>query len=141
MSIETDLVTHLKAQASLTAIIGQKLAPLEGEEGWDSPFLIYEILSRPRDQSQSGETGLVQMLVKLQCFASNYPHVRQVEKALRAIFYRFQHRSMESSYVQWAKLTDAQDADQPPIFKDQFGVWQGIWTLKIWYEEPVPAEC
>ena len=139
--IEADLTTYLLAQTALTDLIGTRLRPLEGHEGDAAPFLVYEILSRPRDQSQAGETGLVQANVKLQCFGDTYVQIHNVEKALRAAFHSFQNRAMGDSWVQWAKLTDAQDADQPPIFQTEFGVWQGIYTLTIWYEEPAPAQC
>lgn len=141
MSIENDLTTYLLAQTALTDQIGTRLRPLEGQQGDAAPFLVYEILSRPRDQSQNGETGLAQMLCKLQCFGTAYDQVRAVEKALRRAFHSFQNRAMGDSWVQWAKLTDAQDTDQPPIFRDANGVWQGIFTLSVWYEEPAPAEC
>lgn len=147
MSVETDLIAYLGTKTAITDIIGDPLdnfLPLQASEDAARPFMIYSLLNRERDQSQSGESGLVRTIVQIDCQADDYPTARAMEEALRAVFRKFYHRYFNtadtaSTFVQSAEVTDAGDQDSPPSFQDEFGVYHSVVDLEIWYEEPVPT--
>lgn len=141
--IEEDLYDYILACGEVTALIGTRLYALEAPKEAVRPYIVYEILTRDRDDAQQGETGLVRMIVQYDCQAegklSGYDTVRAIEESLRSRFYKFYHRAMGTSFVQSAEITDCTDDDTPPVFADAQGIYHSRVDLEIWYEEPVPV--
>lgn len=147
MSIETELYSYL---TGLTGddqigdlvedrIFANEISQEEEPDTLRDPRITYEVLSRARDRSQDGETGLVNVRVRLDCRAGTYPERQAMETAMLAAFYQFSNRALGSIWVQSAELSDASDEDTPPAFSDEQGLFHALLDLDLWYEEPVPA--
>lgn len=139
LDVEEDLYAYLLGCHIVTDLIGTRLYPVEAPQEATRPFIVYEILTRDRDDTQAGENGLVRVGIQFDCQAATYTAVREIEEALRGRFYRFFHRYMGTTFVQSAEISDATDEDSPPVFADAQGIYHSRVDLELWYEEPVPA--
>ena len=138
LDVEEDLYAWILDCHIVSDLIGTRLYPVEAPQNAARPLIIYEIMTRDRDDTQAGESGLVRMVVQFDIQAASYLEVRLVEEALRRPFYQMMHKRMGTTFVQSAEIADATDSDSPPVFADALGVYHSRIDLELWYEEPEP---
>lgn len=147
MSIETELYSYLTGLTGTDQIgdlVGTRIYPIEFPQAADpddelDSQIVYDILTRTRDRSQDGETGLVNMRMRFDCRAGTYAAARAMETAMLAAFWKMKNRYVGSIWVQSAEIQDASDDDTPAAFSDEQGLFHALIDLDLWYEEPTPA--
>ncbi len=86
MSIEVLIHSSLRDNATVGAIVGNRVSPEWRREGTALPAIIYSVDSRDPIRTLGGATGLEQFTVRLECIASNMSGARTLSKAARAVF-------------------------------------------------------
>lgn len=80
--IEIDLVAHLKADATLTALIGTRIYPLTAPQNVVKPYITYQVINENNKQCVSG--GIYQKDIRFQidCWGLSYSNVKAIKEAV-----------------------------------------------------------
>lgn len=80
--IEIDLVAHLKADATLTALIGTRIYPLTAPQNVVKPYVTYQVINGNNNQCISG--GIYQKDIRFQidCWSLTYSNVKAISEAV-----------------------------------------------------------
>jgi hypothetical protein len=84
--LETLSDYQLASIAALTAIIGNRLYPVEAPQGVATPHAVYTQIGNDEDIIHSGKTGWGSMRVQYEFYAMSFPEVHDAARALRAHF-------------------------------------------------------
>lgn len=84
MSSETDLVTALKADAGVNAIIAGRIFPMLRPQGESLPALVYERSSTNPVNHLQGSSGLDGVALRITSWAPSYKAAQQLAAAVRA---------------------------------------------------------
>ena len=83
MVIEEALYEHLKNNAGVSALVGNRIYPIEAPQEAALPYLVYQRISGPRVRSHSGPSGLAHPRFQITGAAEAYPALRNVLNAVR----------------------------------------------------------
>jgi hypothetical protein len=83
VTLEEGLNTHLLADGTVTGLVGTRIYPLQAPQDADLPALVYQRISGPRDQTQSGPSGLVEARMQLTYLGATYSEAKSVAEAVR----------------------------------------------------------
>lgn len=83
MTIEAGLNTHLLADSNVTGLVGARIYPLKAPQDADLPAIAYQKISGPRDETQSGPSGLVEARMQITCLGSTYSEAKSVAEVVR----------------------------------------------------------
>lgn len=70
MSLETDLVARLKADAALSPLVGARIYADAFPKDPTYPAIVYQLISRNDDYTQDGPSGLVDRRIQIDCYAA-----------------------------------------------------------------------
>jgi hypothetical protein len=83
VTIEAGLNTHLLADSNVTDLVGARIYPLKVPQDADLPAIAYQKISGPRDETQSGPSGLVESRMQLTYQGTTYSEAKLVAEAVR----------------------------------------------------------
>lgn len=112
--LEEGLVSHLKNNAGVAALVGTRVHPLILPQQATQPALVYLIVSDDRPQSHSGPTGLARPRIQIDCWSATistggtYGQAKAIERAVRAALEGF-IGTMGTVSVRGVTLDTAQD--------------------------------
>ena len=78
MSVEKNICAFLLQQTALTKLIGARIFPIHIPQNSELPAIAYNMISKPRTYSQSGDSHLVKPRIQFSCFGHRYHDVRDV---------------------------------------------------------------
>lgn len=81
--LEEGLVTYLKANGGVAALVGTRVYPLILPQEATYPALAYMVVSDDRPQSHSGPTGLATPRIQIDCWGATYGATKLLERAVR----------------------------------------------------------
>lgn len=84
MHLKEAITRHLKADASITALVAQRVYPSRGPEKTPQPLIVYSIVSMVRDVTQDGLSGFCTARVQFDCLASSALVASTIAKAVAA---------------------------------------------------------
>jgi hypothetical protein len=84
MSYEADLITYLLADASLTAIVSNRVYPQSVPQGAAMPAITVNTISGAPLYADEGEVGLDQNRVQISCYGDTYAVAKSVADAVRS---------------------------------------------------------
>lgn len=82
MSIETDLVTQLKANTDLTNLVGTRIYPLKAPQNVVNPYVIYRVISDVSNQCLGGVTFENDARFQIDCWSTKYSEVKAIKEAV-----------------------------------------------------------
>lgn len=106
--LEEGLVTYLRADGPIAALVGTRVHPMILPQVATYPALAYMVVSDDRPQSHSGPTGLATPRVQIDCWGATYGAAKALERAVRAALEGY-IGSMGSVTVRGVFLDTAQD--------------------------------
>lgn len=82
---ETGLVSHLLAQAPVTAIVGQRIYPVMGEDGGVTPYLTFQVTGAPlTERTFSGRSTHRTVRLDISCWSDEYQDLSAYEDVIAA---------------------------------------------------------
>lgn len=85
MSIETDLVTALNSDATVAALISDRVFPLVVPQDVTRPAIAYLVVSQPREYSHSGAADFAFTRIQLTCEGTTYANAKALIAAVKAV--------------------------------------------------------
>jgi len=83
MTIETAFFSYVTAQASITTHVGTRVYPLVAPYTPTYPHIVFTVFGEGRDHSMSGATGLVDLTMQVDVWASSITSRVAIAEALR----------------------------------------------------------
>ena len=80
--IEIDLVAHLKADATLTALIGTRIYPLTAPQNVVKPYITYQVINGNSNQCFSGGIYQEDIRFQIDCWSTSYANVKAISEAV-----------------------------------------------------------
>lgn len=80
--MEHALATYLLANASLIALVNDRIYWTQLPQGGDRPYILMSVVSSVPDVVFGGATGLVQSRVQFDCWGEDYYSAKNVARAL-----------------------------------------------------------
>lgn len=80
--IEADLVAHLKADTTLSTLLGGRIYPLTAPQNVVKPYITYQVVANIGEQCFSG--GIYQQDIRFQidCWSLTYSNVKAIKEAV-----------------------------------------------------------
>ena len=82
MSIESDLYTHLKDDAGVSALVGVKIYPMKAPQNVTSPYISYQVINDNGNQCMSGEVYQNDTRFQIDCWSTKYSEVKAIKEAV-----------------------------------------------------------
>ena len=82
--MEQALITLLSGHTALTALVGNRISWVLRPQGDDLPAIVLHQISGQPDRTFSGQSGLYQSRIQLDCYALSYATSLQVSRAVEA---------------------------------------------------------
>lgn len=80
--IETDLVAHLKADATLTTLVGGRIYPLTAPQNVVKPYITYQVINGNNKQCFSGDIYQKDIRFQIDCWSLKYSEVKAISEAV-----------------------------------------------------------
>ena len=80
--IEADLVAHLKADATLTALIGTRIYPLTAPQNVVKPYATYRVIGNKGNQCLQGGVYQKDKRFQIDCWSLTYSNVKAISEAV-----------------------------------------------------------
>lgn len=139
--IEKSLAYYLKNLAALVAIVGDKIDPWKSPRSPHTvaPRVTYTLTSNMRVENIDGPNGMGKPMFRIDCWGTTYEQSKLMAHAIRGTRlapaldgYRGQ---FGSHFVQRAKVIDAADDSEEPMFGDDEGDPRVSLSVQLWYNE------
>ena len=82
--IEAELVAQLKANSTLTGLVGTRIYPLTAPQNVVIPYITYQIVNCRSMQCVSGNTYQENIRVQIDCWSLNYGQAVSIKDAVKA---------------------------------------------------------
>lgn len=106
MSIETDLVTHLKADSAVSALVGTRIYPLMAPQNVANPYITYQVINDNSNQCLGGSVYQNDTRFQIDCWSTKYSEVKAIKEAVESALIGF-----KSSYA-ISNMDDYEDKTQ-----------------------------
>lgn len=80
--IESDLVTHLKADTALTALVSTRIYPMVAPQNVVKPYIAYQVISDNSNQCVGGTVYQSDVRFQLDCWSTKYSEVKAIKTAV-----------------------------------------------------------
>lgn len=80
--IESDLVSHLKADVALSALVGTKIYPLLAPQNVTNPYIVYQVINDNSNQCIEGEVYQNDTRFQIDCWSTKYSEVKAIKEAV-----------------------------------------------------------
>ncbi len=142
MSLETDLVAYLKADAALDVLLGDRIYPFVKSQAVEAVFpqLVYFIASVTRPRVLAGQrSGLTKTRVQLDALGATEAQAEGVAKRVADMLDGARGKLNNTTVVQGAVLDEERgDFDKPSKGEEQ-AIYRRVLEVIFWHEENVPA--
>lgn len=78
---ESDLVTHLKANTALTALISGRIYPIAAPQNVAKPYLVYRVISNNSNQCLEGGIYENDVRIQIDIWADTYSNAKVTKEA------------------------------------------------------------
>ncbi len=82
MSIETDLVSHLKSKTEITDLVGRRIYPMLAPQNVINPYMTYQVVSDDSNQCMGGEVYQNDTRFQIDCWSTKYSEVKAIKEAV-----------------------------------------------------------
>ncbi|MCK6475324.1 MAG: DUF3168 domain-containing protein [Phycisphaerales bacterium] len=84
MHLKEAITRHLKADVSITSLVGQRVFPSAAPQKVPEPLIVYTTVSGVRDVTQDGLSGFMTTRIQFDCLASSALVASNLAKAVVA---------------------------------------------------------
>ncbi len=129
---------QLSNNATIVAVVGERIYPLSIPQGESLPAIVYQVISEEHDNHVDGSGGLAHATVQISCYATSYAAARNLAETIRVAITgdRGTYASIE---VTGCLLESDLDIYHPPADASDVGVYQIANSYSYWYREAIPA--
>jgi len=82
MSIESDLVTQLKNDSGVSALVGTRIYPLKAPQNVTNPYIVYQVIKDNSKQCIGGSTYQNDVRFQIDCWSTKYSEVKAIKEAV-----------------------------------------------------------
>jgi len=82
MSIESDLVAHLKNDSGVSALVGTRIYPLMAPQNVINPYITYQVVNDNSNQCMGGEVYQNDTRFQLDVWSTKYSEVKAIKEAV-----------------------------------------------------------
>jgi len=97
--LEDALYNILSADTDITNIVSTRIYPVIADEQEVEPYIVYQVISAPRNNTLDGVMDLVRARVQVSCWGSSYYEAVQVKEAVRLALKNYRGTEETSSTV------------------------------------------
>jgi hypothetical protein len=90
LDVSKAIYSLLKADSTLIAQIGTRIAPQEARESWIQPYLTYFIVTDPPTHAMGSDPTIGNPRVQIDTWAGTYGSARSVAKKVRGVLRDYQ---------------------------------------------------
>lgn len=131
--ISADFLAYLLAQASITALVGQRISPEAASAATQAPYVTYAIESEEHEYDLAGESGWVTVSITLDVWAATYGTTRDVSLALRGALKGYTG-AMGATAVRAVIVDSETDAEYLPASSaSDAGTYHAGLALRLFY--------
>jgi hypothetical protein len=131
--MEQELVDRLLATAGLTALVGNRIDWLKRPQGSALPAIVMQVVSAPYTYTMQGRTRLVGRLVQIDIWASAYPSMKAVGRALVAATDGPHEAPIQGLFIEGERETrEGQDGPDSSGSTDFF---RTSFDVRVWSED------
>lgn len=113
MSMQSEIITRLKAVSAVTAIVGNspaRIYPIERDQNSALPAATYRVISELRESVMGRDTGDVRARMQFDCYAETYDGAIALLGALRVALQRWSGGSIQQVFVENVEENSDPDA-------------------------------
>ena len=108
--LETDLVSYLSGQSSITSLVGTNIQPLPAPENLaEYPCITFQVASYLPGYSTTGMTGWAQKRIVYNCWATAYLQAHTILEALRTVLTGYQGTLPNGTKVFFIECANGED--------------------------------
>jgi len=123
MVIEEALYSHLAADGGVSALVGNRIYPIEAPQQAALPYLVYQRVSGPRVRSHSGPSGLASPRFQITGAAETYPSLRALMNAVRVALDGFRGTMGGGVEVGAAFVENELDSEETSVSRLDVVLW------------------
>lgn len=129
MSIEESIVAALKKNLAVRSLVSDRIYPMLAPAGAPLPHVTYQRISGVPDTTMDGEEagGLVNARLQVNSYAADYPSMRKLWRAMRAVLIDYSDDVIQScNEVGQGDILDASPdnaGNRTFGFRSDFQVW------------------
>ncbi len=103
--IQADIFEILSGSSAISAIVGERIYPINLPSGESVPAIVYTIESIDPLVTLAGEVGIDNAKIEIICWSNNYGQAHELAQAVRDAF------SESGSFITTESMQDNQDED------------------------------
>ena len=140
MSIESALVDHLLADATISSLISARLFPDVAPQESTFPRITYQVIGAEHPQHTGGGSGIAQVRIQIDVWASTALSRRTTVDALRDRLQAYTGTMGDEALPIRAVFVEGPtNTYEPPIHGDEAGIYRGRFEATVWHTESVPS--
>ena len=143
MSIQSALYEHLKDDAGILAIVGDKVYPVVAGPDDSLPYITYQLISRQHEHDLGAASGLARTRIQVNCWESTAALAETLADTVRDSLdgFRGTMGTVNTEAVKATLLDGEIEAYDPPADPDRAegGVFSVKMDFRIWYGETIPT--
>lgn len=82
MSIESDLVTHLKNDSAVSALVGTRIYPMKAPQSVTNPYITYQVINDNSNQCLGGSVYQNDTRFQIDCWSTTYSEAKAIKEAV-----------------------------------------------------------
>jgi hypothetical protein len=134
MEIEEAIYARLVGDASVAALIGDRLYPGQGEQDSELPLAVYQQANQRKLQTLTGVINCNQYTMRLDVWAGTYAEAKAVYHAIRNSLVGFQGELGGGQVTVLGVFEDGgEDGVEEPVHDEETGLFRAGLNLSIWY--------
>lgn len=83
MTIASEIYTALTGYSALTALVSDKIRPVEADRDDEPPYVVYEVVSAVPENGLDGHLGKTQYRVQIDAWATTHQAAAEIRDAIR----------------------------------------------------------
>ncbi|MCP5017108.1 MAG: DUF3168 domain-containing protein [Ketobacter sp.] len=140
MTIESAIYSHLSTKSSITALVSDRIYPQIAPNSAEYPFITYNIVTEDHDHSMGGATGLANLILQLDVWASTVPTQVSLSEALRNALDGFKGlMGSEDLDIRNCFLQNRASFFEPRTEGKEIPDYRTTLDFSIWHVETVPT--
>lgn len=136
--LETIIKSLLEDNGNITDLVGDRIYPLDGDEGAVEPYIVWQIISAPRDHTMDGVLSLVKARIQITCWANDYLTAANIKETVRVAldnFSDFNDPSIADVIIQRIHYEDENDIMDFTAGVDESKRFGKQMDFFIWFNE------
>jgi hypothetical protein len=126
--IESNLRAHLLAQATITALVSQRIYPLKLPQGATLPAITYQTIFGVPAVSHDGDADIGRRRIQIDCWSRSYAESLNIASAVRAATSGYRGPMGSDPYVN-ARVITEMDMPEPEL-----SIWRRMIEVQLWHQ-------